>query len=104
MSRLCFFSVLWGLLFVGCKSSILDDPTTIIRFQVAEPSHVKLTIENSYNTIVATLVDSNLQAGYHSAAWDAAGTPSGVYFYNLECTGTQSTYYFQETRHMLLIK
>ncbi|MDR3610860.1 MAG: hypothetical protein P4L27_09880 [Ignavibacteriaceae bacterium] len=48
----------------GCRSSILDDPSTMIDYQVPEDSHVKLTIENNYNTIIATLVNKDQSVKY----------------------------------------
>ena len=104
MTRLFLQSVLGSLLLVGCQSSILDDPSTTIQFQVPEPAHVKLTIENSYNTVVATLVDGDLDPGYYSAFWDGNGVPSGIYFYTMEARGLNSNYYLKQTRQMLVLK
>jgi hypothetical protein len=97
-------ALLFTTLLVSCKSSIVPDPTTTITFQVDQPSNVKLEIENSYNTVVATPVNGYLGAGMHAVSFDANGFPSGVYFYMLECKGTNSNYYLKTTKTMLLIK
>ncbi len=47
---------------------------------------------------VARLVDGAMPAGQHRATWDAAGLPSGVYFYRL------SAGRFSQTRAMTLLK
>jgi hypothetical protein len=47
---------------------------------------------------VATLVNEKLPAGSHTRQWDAAGLPSGVYFYRLNVNG------FTQTKKMLMIK
>lgn len=94
----------FALLLGGCRSSILDDPSTSIAFVIPEPSRAKLTVENSYNTVVATLVDGYLPPGNHRATWDAGGQLSGIYFYTLELKGTNSNYYSKVTKHLLLLK
>jgi flagellar hook assembly protein FlgD len=93
-----------ALLLSGCRSSILNDPSTSIAFAIPEPSHAKLTVENGYNTVVATLVDGDLPTGYHQAVWDASGQLSGIYFYTLELRGTSSNYYSKVTKHLILLK
>ena len=47
---------------------------------------------------VATLVDEPKDAGTHSVSWDAAGLPSGVYYYRLEAGS------FVETRKLVIIR
>ena len=92
------------LLLWGCRSSILDDPTTTIRYVIEEPSHVKLTIENSYNTIIMTPVDEDMEAGIHQTSVSMSNLTEGIYFYTLECRGTRSAFFSRETHQMLLLK
>jgi hypothetical protein len=47
---------------------------------------------------VATLADETKEAGTYSITWDAAGQPSGVYFYRLEAGGQT------RIRRMVLLK
>jgi hypothetical protein len=91
-------------LFYGCESSIVDDPSTTIRFSVSERSHVKLTIENSYNTLIATLVDEELFAGNYEVVFDANNLAEGVYFYTLELNGIDGDFYSKVTKAMVLVK
>lgn len=90
----------------GCRSSILDDPSLTVPYSVAEPSHVTVTIENSYNTVVATLVDADQLPGLYHATFDAGGLQEGIYFYTVECTGLDitSTYHVKSTNKILVVK
>jgi hypothetical protein len=89
---------------IGCKSSILEDPTTVINYSVPQASHVKLTVENSYNTLIATLVDKQQQSGYYAVNMDMSNLPEGIYFYTIECKGINNGYYSKITRQILLVK
>ena len=96
--------VVFFLCVAGCRSSILEDPTMTIPFSVAQASHVTLTIENSYNTIIATLVDADMQPGQYHVVYDANSLQQGIYFYTVECRGLQSDYYLKATQKILLLK
>jgi len=74
------------------------NPTTEISFDLAEASGVKLEVYNIMGQKVATLVDDYLEAGSHTAVWDASMSASGVYLYRLEAG------LFMETRKMVLLK
>ena len=47
---------------------------------------------------VATLVNEQKEAGTHNITWDAAGLPSGMYFYRLEAGG------LVQTRKLVLLR
>ncbi len=87
----------------GCNSSIVDDPAAVIRFSVPESSHVKLQVENSYDTIIATLVDEVKAAGVYQVQFDINNLAEGIYFYTLKMTG-ESGNVTESTRHIILIK
>ena len=101
-----FFLVLLLLLIslIGCKSSILEDPSTSIIYSVDQRSNVKLTVENSYNTLIATLVDKEHQPGVYRVSIDMNDLPEGVYFYTIEFKGIENNYYSKISKHMLLVK
>jgi len=61
------------------------NPTTRINFSVQNSGVVTLKIYNVLGKEVATLVNGNLPAGEHQVMFDAAGMPSGIYFYSLVC-------------------
>ena len=100
-----YFSILiLAVTLFGCKSSILDDPSITIKYSVPEKSIVKLTIENSYNTIMETPVDKEQNAGAYSVSLNASNYAEGVYFYTIELKGVNSTYYSKITKNLLLVK
>lgn len=61
-------------------------------------SHVTLTVFNTLGQQVATLVNSEVDAGYHEATFDATGLASGVYFYRLQAGD------FTQTKKLCVIK
>ena len=72
------------------------NPSTLIPYQLATPSPVRLEVFNVLGQRVATLVDGQQGAGSYVARWDgtdAAGraTASGVYFYRLTVAGAHQT-------------
>jgi len=101
-----FFVLITIIFFSGCESSILDtyssDPPSII-YSIPVDSYVKLTLENSYNTIVSTLVDGPQSAGVHQINVDTLGLKVGFYFYTLTAKGINDNSYFEATRRMILI-
>ncbi|MBI3005477.1 MAG: T9SS type A sorting domain-containing protein [Ignavibacteriales bacterium] len=74
------------------------NPSTEIQFSLPQKSHVTLTIFDLLGREVTTLVSEELSAGSYSTRWNAAGLPSGVYFYRL--SGGD----FVETKKLLLLR
>jgi|PlaIllAssembly_1097288.scaffolds.fasta_scaffold1559120_2 hypothetical protein len=89
--------------FVGCNSSILDDPSTTIKYSIPESGHVSLTVENSYNTIIATLVDENQSAGTHEVTFDTSNLAEGIYFYTILFNGESGSYY-KAQKYLIMLK
>ena len=72
------------------------NPSTLIPYQLATPSPVRLEVFNVLGQRVATLVDGQQGAGAYVARWDgtdAAGRAvgSGVYFYRLTVGAAHQT-------------
>ena len=72
------------------------NPSTIIPYQLPAPVRVRLEVFNILGQRVATLVDGERPAGFHTAAWDATdasgrGVASGVYLYRLLGGGERLT-------------
>lgn len=74
------------------------NPSTTIEFVLPTAAHTTLEIYDLTGSKLETLVSGTLGAGLHSAVWNAAGKPSGVYFYRLH-SGTLTA-----TRRLVLVK
>ena len=78
------------------------NPTTMIPYQLPTAMYVRLEVFNILGQRIATLVDGEQPAGFHTASWDATDAAgravgAGVYLYRLRGGGVQLT------RSMLLI-
>lgn len=75
------------------------NPTTTIKFEIAEPTRASLKIYNSLGQIVKVLMDNEpVEAGRYEKEFNADNLGSGVYFYKLETPG------FTAVKKMVLIK
>jgi hypothetical protein len=74
------------------------NPTTVINYQLPEAGKVTLSIYDILGNMVRTLVDEEKSAGNYKVEFDAAGLPSGVYFYILRAGS------FVGSKKMLLLK
>jgi hypothetical protein len=74
------------------------NPATTIVFSLPEALFATLTVHNILGEEVAKLSSRAYPAGVFSVRWDAAGFPSGAYFYRLTAGD------FVQTRMMQLIK
>ena len=72
--------------------------STVIQYELPRTAHVRLEVYNLFGQKVATLVDSEQQAGHQSVTWDASQLSSGLYFYKLTAGD------FSETKRMILVK
>lgn len=80
------------------------NPSTSIRYDIPNRSHVKLEIFNTLGQKVATLVDAEQDASYYDVEWKA-NVSSGMYFYRLEAVDVSNpANNFVETKKMLLLK
>jgi hypothetical protein len=75
------------------------NPSTVIRFSIASPSHIRLKVYDILGREVATLVDGKLNVGGHSVLFEATNLSSGVYVYRLTSENGYS-----EARKLVLIK
>jgi len=79
------------------------NPETTIRFQVPEATRVSLKVFDLLGREVATLINDEKEAGFHSVVWNGRNSrghqvASGVYFFRIEAGS------FVETRRMLLVR
>ena len=74
------------------------NPSTEIRYQLPSDGHVKLEIYDVIGNLVTTLIDQEMNAGYHSVNWNASGLSSGIYFYRISSSD------FLATKKLILMK
>ncbi|MDW8466117.1 MAG: T9SS type A sorting domain-containing protein [Chloroherpetonaceae bacterium] len=74
------------------------NPSTMIRYSIPSTEQVSLKVFDVLGREVLTLVSGRQAAGRYEVLFNAAGLPSGIYFYRLQA-GTYS-----ETRKMMLVK
>lgn len=74
------------------------NPSTTIRYSIANPSNVTLRVYNVLGQEVATLVNQRQTAGNFTVTFEASRFASGVYFYRLNA-GT-----FNQVRKMMVVK
>lgn len=60
------------------------NPSTDINFSLGLDGPTKLTVYDANGKLVATLIDAIMQPGTYRVTWNAAGFPSGLYYYRLE--------------------
>ena len=74
------------------------NPTTTLNFAIPVDSEVSLSIYNLQGRVVSTLIDKNMDAGYHSVIWNANSNASGVYFVKMQAGS------FLKTQKLMLVK
>ena len=74
------------------------NPSTKIKFSVPEQGNFKLTVHNILGQEVEVLHNGQLNAGVHTATFDASRLGSGIYFYTLSGNNVNIT------KKMMLVK
>jgi hypothetical protein len=90
-----------GLL--SCNYPNPFNPSTVIRYEIANPGHVSLRVYDAGGVLVKVLQDQHRKAGRYEVNWngeDEKGHPvsSGVYFCRLSALG------ITQTTKMVLVK
>jgi hypothetical protein len=65
---------------------------------LAKSSHVKLEVYDLLGKKVATILDDQMPAGYHTVKFDAGSLSGGIYYYRLEAND------YVATRKLILTK
>jgi hypothetical protein len=68
------------------------NPSTTIEYGLPKDAHVSLAVFNMIGQQVATLVNGQQVAGVHRVQFNAAGLPSGIYFYRINAGGAEKTH------------
>ncbi len=80
------------------------NPSTTIQYGLPARSSVRFVIYNVLGQVVKELINTEQQAGYQTAVWNA-NVASGMYFYRIVATSLDgSNKNFVETKKMLLLK
>ncbi len=74
------------------------NPATTIKFALPISSNVEMKIYNAIGQEVATIVNKQLEAGYHSVVFDASKLASGLYIYRIQAGN------FVSVKKMMLLK
>ncbi|MBE2218750.1 MAG: T9SS type A sorting domain-containing protein [Ignavibacteria bacterium] len=74
------------------------NPSTSIKIDIAEKTHVELKVYDAMGREAATLVNGVVEPGVYLAKWQAEAIASGVYFYVLK------TDKYRETKKMILLR
>jgi hypothetical protein len=79
------------------------NPSTTISFSIPVESNVSINLFNILGQQVATLTNSDFQAGNHKIEFNVKELSSGTYIYTLEAKGVDGKN-FTSTKKMLLLK
>ena len=74
------------------------NPSTVIKYSVANTSFVNLRVFNVLGEKIKELVDKEQSAGTYQINFDASSLPSGIYFYRIKAGN------FIETKKMVLLR
>ncbi|MFN0157171.1 MAG: FlgD immunoglobulin-like domain containing protein [Bacteroidota bacterium] len=85
------------------------NPATTISFGLPAEARVTLRVFNLLGQQVAEVAGGIMAAGFHEFAWEGkssfgAQAGSGVYFYKLDATSTETGQRYSEVRKMVLLK
>ena len=87
-----------GEYFLGSNYPNPFNPQTTIRFGLPEAGFVTLDVYDMLGRRVASLVNSNMAAGYHTVMFGSTTLSSGIYFYRI------SAGEFHQVRKMMMMK
>ena len=74
------------------------NPVTTLSFTIPTQSEVAISIYNIQGREVSSLIDGNIDAGYHSVVWNADTEASGLYFVKMVAGE------FVSTQKLMLVK
>ncbi|MBI5470860.1 MAG: T9SS type A sorting domain-containing protein, partial [Ignavibacteriae bacterium] len=80
------------------------NPTTQIKFDLPEASHITLAVYDVLGRKVAELVNGQVVEGYHTATWNAGSVASGVYFARFTATDATGAVKLAKVMKLLFAK
>ncbi|MBI5470964.1 MAG: T9SS type A sorting domain-containing protein [Ignavibacteriae bacterium] len=78
------------------------NPSTQIKFDLPEASHVTLAVYDVLGRKVAELVNGQATEGYHTATWNTVDAASGVYFARFTATDGNGAMKFSRISKLVL--
>lgn len=78
------------------------NPNTTISFELSYDSYVNLDVFDLTGRKVSSIINGNIKAGYNQINFDGSNLASGVYYYRLIATSSNSK--FEKILKMLLVK
>ncbi|MEQ8578125.1 MAG: T9SS type A sorting domain-containing protein [Balneola sp.] len=78
------------------------NPSTQIKFELPETAEVSIKVYNIMGQEVATIVNDQMQAGFHNATFKADNLSSGVYIARITATGTSGEEFVSEIKMQLI--
>jgi hypothetical protein len=80
------------------------NPTTTITFVLPEIARATVRVYDIAGREVSMLLNGVMDAGYHTATWNATNFASGVYFARLEVADLNGRQVYSKTNKVLLTK
>jgi len=78
------------------------NPTTAIEYQLPEAAKITMKVYDILGREVATLVDGEVDEGYHTVTFDGARYASGIYFVRMTARGTDAKPYVMTIKIVLM--
>ena len=80
------------------------NPNTVISFQLAVGSYVKVMVYDIKGELLEVLVNENKPAGYYEVEFNAGKYASGIYLYRIETVDESGIPRFMDMKKMMLVK
>ena len=74
------------------------NPTTKIKFNLPKNSYTKLQVFDQLGRMIRTVINSDLNAGFHEVEFNGINLASGVYYYQIIADN------FKQTKKLVLSK
>ena len=85
------------------------NPTTTLKYDIPENSHIKLTVFDLSGRVVTELMNQSIMAGTHHSIWNGKdkngrSVSSGVYLIQMKAISTNGKKHFTNSQKIVLLK